>query len=260
MVGFETGKVPFVAWAGYYPTTKKFYVIQVDENGKVVITSTDLTTLLTRLSAVRAGYLDELDFDLDARLGSPSGASLAADLLTILNKTDNLPTDPADASDIAADFDRHLAWIDCWSDESATVTITGSSTDVNLPDVIIPTLPTGATIWKVVLLFKCALIRDTSASDNAINGAAAIRIKKSTGAWGTDDIVAYDIVDNLWLVDVSVSTDRGGDAFVGNINNDDLSSEVDAAATYNLRFEDIQADGNNLVLYEVCVGLRVYFY
>jgi len=219
MVGFETGKVPFIAWAGYYPTTKKFYVIQVDENGKVVITSTDLTTLLSEVQSATYG--------------------LSA-LKTSLN--------------------RHLTYVDCWSDESATVTITGSSTDVDLPDIIVPTLPTGASIWKVVLLFKCALIRDTSASDNAINGASAIRIKKSTGAWGTDDIVAYDIVDNLWLVDVSVSTDRGGDAFVGNINNDDLSGEVDASATYNLRFEDIQADGNNLVLYEVCVGLRVYFY
>lgn len=50
----------------------------------------DLDTLLTRLSALRAGYLDELDFDLTARLGTPAGASLAADLLTIDNLVDDL--------------------------------------------------------------------------------------------------------------------------------------------------------------------------
>lgn len=50
----------------------------------------DIDTLLTRLSAARAGYLDELDFDLNARLGSPAGASLAADLLTIDNFVDEI--------------------------------------------------------------------------------------------------------------------------------------------------------------------------
>lgn len=163
-------------------------------------------------------------------------------------------------TDIVADFDRHVTWIDCWGDADNLVEITGGSTDVNLPDVIVPALPTGATIWKVVLLFKCAMIRDTSTSDNAINGAAAIRILKNGGAWGVDDIAAYDIADNSWAVDVSTSSDRGGDAFIGNMNNDNLSGEVDAAATYNLRFEDIQADGANLQLHDVAVGLRVYIY
>lgn len=52
----------------------------------------DVDTILTRLSALRAGYLDELDFDLNARLGTPAGASLAADLLTIDNLVDDLET------------------------------------------------------------------------------------------------------------------------------------------------------------------------
>lgn len=33
-------------------------------------------------TALRAGYLDELDFDLTARLGAPAGASISADILT----------------------------------------------------------------------------------------------------------------------------------------------------------------------------------
>lgn len=50
----------------------------------------DIDTLLARLTALRAGYLDELDFDLNARLGAPAGASLSADLLTIDNLVDDL--------------------------------------------------------------------------------------------------------------------------------------------------------------------------
>lgn len=50
----------------------------------------NLKDLWDRLTSVRAGYLDELDFDLNARLGAPAGASLAADLLTIDNLVDDL--------------------------------------------------------------------------------------------------------------------------------------------------------------------------
>ena len=49
----------------------------------------DVTTLLNRLTALRAGYLDELDFDLDARLGSPAGLSISADLLSNYNLLTN---------------------------------------------------------------------------------------------------------------------------------------------------------------------------
>ena len=46
--------------------------------------------LESRLTAARAGYLDELDFDLDARLGSPAGGSISADILAIDNFVDEL--------------------------------------------------------------------------------------------------------------------------------------------------------------------------
>jgi hypothetical protein len=64
-----------------------------------------LATILGNFTAARIGYLDELDFDLNARLGSPAGASISADIGTVDSvvdavkaKTDNLPTDPADES------------------------------------------------------------------------------------------------------------------------------------------------------------------
>jgi hypothetical protein len=42
--------------------------------------------------------------DAFARLGAPAGASVSADIATVKAKTDNLPVDPADASDIAGSF------------------------------------------------------------------------------------------------------------------------------------------------------------
>jgi len=261
----------------------------VEENDKIVVTKRVLHTMdkvalassptVNSLAYRLSQFIASGDGDFAGSTPLPSNKSLydviALDRLDnatyglsaietlvdrIESKTNNLPADPADASDIAADFDRHLTPLEFWGDPSALVTITGSSSDVNLPDVIIPTLPTGATIWKVQLIGYISLVRDTSASDNAINGVSAIRIKKSTGAWGTDDIVALDIPDNFLAVDVSTSADRSGVPLVGNLNNDNLSGEVDGAATYNLRFEDIAADGANLTLLDVQVGLRVWIY
>jgi len=50
----------------------------------------DLMT--NRLTVTRSGYLDELDFDLDARLGAPAGASISADLVIIDNFVDDIET------------------------------------------------------------------------------------------------------------------------------------------------------------------------
>ncbi len=49
----------------------------------------DIDTLLSRLTSARAGYLDELDFDLSARLGTPV-ASLAADIADLITRTKGL--------------------------------------------------------------------------------------------------------------------------------------------------------------------------
>ena len=81
---------------------------------EVAAIQTDITTLLGRVTNTRAGYLDNLNGhvaqtgDAYARLGAPAGASISADIATvdtvvdaIKAKTDNLPSDPADASVVA---------------------------------------------------------------------------------------------------------------------------------------------------------------
>lgn len=47
------------------------------------------TSLASKLTLARAGYLDQLDFDLQERLGTPTGASLAVDIIAIKAEIDN---------------------------------------------------------------------------------------------------------------------------------------------------------------------------
>lgn len=223
----------------------------------------DLDTLLTRLTATRAGYLDELDFDLDARLGAPAGASISIDVAAIKTvadavkaKTDNLPSDPADDSDIDAQLIRKVSCMTFWSDVDDSISLPAVAADTNLPDIVINGIPSGSTLVRVVVVLVIRAIENTSASGaNAINGAQNIRVKKSTGAWGTDDVIALNLADNQWTV--AASTREYGDVKIG---DNDVKTEVDGDATYNLRFEDALVDYANLQLNDVQVGLRVWFY
>lgn len=218
---------------------------------------TDLGTLLARLSATRAGYLDELDFDLNARLGNPAGASLAADLLTIDNLVDDLETRLTAARGGYLDrLQYHSMTRTFPSLKDDVIDLTAAASDDNLPDVTLPNI--SGTIDEVYVAIFIRAIENTNAGGtNAINGAALkVRIKKSSGTWGVDDVVAIDLTDNQW--GVAASTREMGDLIKG---KNDVSSEVDAFnATYNLRFEDNQVDYDNLRLNDVQVFLIITYH
>ncbi len=70
-----------------------------------------LSANLTTAESIGKRIVDFLTGDIFSRLGAPAGASVSADLAAvktetaaIKGKTDNLPVDPADASDIAGAF------------------------------------------------------------------------------------------------------------------------------------------------------------
>ena len=79
-----------------------------------------LTTLLDRLTAARAGYLDKLDITgtlahsdaANTYKADVSGLALEATAQSIKAKTDALPADPADDSDIDAQLAAIAAYID----------------------------------------------------------------------------------------------------------------------------------------------------
>ncbi|KKK64346.1 hypothetical protein LCGC14_2985120 [marine sediment metagenome] len=165
------------------------------------------------------------------------------------------------AAVIEAEIQKAVTWLDFWSDSADVIDLGTPAADVNLPDVVVSGLPAGVAMVRVVAILKVRAIENTSSSGaNAISGAQAIRVMKSTGAWGADDLAAINLADNLWTV--AASTREGGDVLIG---DNDVKGEVDGDATYNFRSEEtnrgdaISALADNLELYDVQVGLRVYY-
>lgn len=181
--------------------------------------------------------------------------SIDTDVTAVKAKTDNLPSDPADESLLEAEIEQNVSPMDFWSDGDDVIDLPVVAADIDLPNIVVSGLPSGVTLLRVVAILKVRAIENTSASGaNAINGAQAIRVKKSTGTWGVDDIAAIDLPDNLWTV--AASTRESGDVLVG---DNDLKNEVDGDGTYNLRFENALVDYASLRLNDILVGLKFYF-
>jgi len=161
----------------------------------------------------------------------------------------------ANQATIIADIGRNVSMMEFWGDVDDIITLTTATIDINLPNIVVADIPAGATIIRVVGMIRMRAMNNTNAATNAINGANAIKVKKSTGAWATDDVDLINIVDNVWST--AASTKEGGMLIEG---DNDAATEVDENATYNLRFNgNIFVDGNNLELIDVDVGLKVYF-
>lgn len=151
---------------------------------------------------------------------------------------------------------REVHRMDFWSDLVATVTVTATAADISLPNVTVEDIPAGATVLRAEVMMKFRTIKDTSTADNKLDdggGATtpAIQVRADTPGTYIDGI---KVVDSTLAV--VASTIEGGDFWIGNI---DVSSEVDGNDTYNLQWDDAEADGNNLILNDVMVGLRVYW-
>lgn len=150
---------------------------------------------------------------------------------------------------------QSISFMDFWSSLDDMITLTNTSYDVSLQNVIVANVPANTTIVRVVGMLKMRAINNTSVATNAINGAVVIKVKKSTGTWGVDDVALISLPDNI--LSVSASTKEGGLLIDGNNN---ASTEVDGNATYNLRFDgNTFVDAANLKLIDVSAGLRVYF-
>jgi len=249
----------------------------------------DIDTLGTRLTAARAGYLDNInnaslagivvasskvnsqvkgiddidfpatqktsletavDLGLDNAIGaSPTAGSVAERIKTM---------DDAYTATRGAYLDKlanHVIIDTYWSVQDDVIDLPAAATDTDLPNIVLPNI--AGTLDHVYVGIKFAMKENTSASGtNAIAGAQAIRIKKSTGTWGVDDLACINLSDNQWLV--AASTREGGDVQLGTI---DVVAEVDAFnATYNLRFENADVDYDFLRLNDVQVFLKIVYH
>jgi len=144
--------------------------------------------------------------------------------------------------------------VDFWSAPDDVIDLPAIATHINLPDVVVSELTSEIAAVRVIAILKVRAIENTSpGGSNAINGAQAIRIKKSTGIWGVNDIVAINLPDNLWMT--AASAREMGDLVIG---SNDVKSKVDGPGTYNFRFENARVDLDYLRLNDVMIGLRLY--
>jgi hypothetical protein len=163
------------------------------------------------------------------------------------------------AANLPADIDaiksRNVSMMEFWSDLDASVALSTSTTNVALPNVIVAGIPSGATIIRAIGMLHQRHTVDTSGAINGLAAAAVVNVKKSTGAWGTDDVALINFPANTWYTAASSRSD--GRLFVG---DNDAASEVDGNATYNLRFNgNAYAKGFVLAFIDIAVGLQVYF-
>ncbi len=197
-------------------------------------------------------------------LNISSSSSVSTVLDTITTKTNNLPASPADqvtSLAIQTALGRKFSFVDFWSAPTDKIPVVVGPADTTFPDIVVAGLPAGLTVQKVVLILAVRTINDTSGVDNYINAAnKTLRIKAAAGAWGTNDIVAITFAQNSLYC--KASQKEPGPVIIGAAN---LSSVVNANATYNImsnqtvRGDGIVAKGNNLELYDIQVGLRVFY-
>jgi len=167
------------------------------------------------------------------------------------------------AKEVAVDAQlvRKFPFLDFWSAPADLITVPAAAANLDFPDIVVAGIPVGATLKRVVLILTCRALRDTSGANNYIDQASkTLRVKKSTGAWGTDDLVGITFdLNSLYCV---ASNKEGGPVIIGNA---DVKVEVDGDATYNVqsnqdnRADAISALANNLELYDVQVGLRLFY-
>jgi len=173
-------------------------------------------------------------------------------------KTDNLPADPTSETGGIA---RKFPFMDFWSVPADRITITNVAADLTFPDIVVAALPSGLAIKKVILVLSARALNNTNAADNYINGTnKTIRIKKSTGAWGVDDVVGIAF-PNQGLY-CKASAKEAGPVIIGDT---DLSALVNANGSYNVASRQtvsgdaLVAFGASLELYDIQVGLRIFW-
>lgn len=150
-------------------------------------------------------------------------------------------------------------------DIKALISFADTGADVDFPSVKFSDgcgfIPSGATAQKVYLGVTFSARTDTSGSGNGLIGGK-IRIMKSGGSWGTDDIIAQ--VWPAMCYFVGADGTLGGDVVEGVL---DLTSEVDSFndVTYLVRSEEtergdaIVAAGSSLSLADVHTYLKVIY-
>lgn len=169
-----------------------------------------LTSGLSTAGSIGKRVVDYLTGDVFARLGAPAGASVSADIAAaktdtaaIKAKTDNLPTDPADASDIATAFTGVNTKLDAIDDYIDTEVAAIKAKTDNLPVSPAATgdIPDAASVAAAVWAY---VVEGTFTAVQVVRGIGAMLLGKVSGAETTNPVVRdlADTKDRLsWTAD-----------------------------------------------------------
>ena len=147
---------------------------------------------------------------------------------------------------------RILCSMDFWSDIDDSIAVDATAGDENLPNITVADLPSGATVVRAIMMFKCRAIADSSSAENYVESAQVMSIDSDSGRGSV--VTAINIPANMFKV--AADTKEGGDVIIG---DNDVASEVTGNATYYPTWELADAHGGSLTFYDVQVGLRIWY-
>ena len=217
------------------------------------------TALHNKLTAARAALLDQITA---LRLAELDAANIPADIDTLLARLtapragylDNLS---AGATSLRASQLRELYVMDFWSNPQEEVSIPAVAGTLTLPSVTVGDLPAGATVVRAIAMLKFRAVENTNAAANKLNGATVAATSQvlqvrsdAPGTWRD----AINFVDDQF--GIAATTREGGDALVGSI---DIAVEVTANDIYEFRWLLALADVASLNLNDCACGLRVWY-
>ena len=143
-----------------------------------------------------------------------------------------------------------------YSTMQASLTIPAVAANQALPSVEIKSgaIPTDATKDEVYCHFLFGSLKDKSGSDNMLDGAQYLKVKKTAGGTYTNAIL---FADNTLPIDVSEGTVRGSGMVYGNL---DVSDEVDGEGIYDFQWALAKCDGADLELTDIILVIEVRYH
>jgi len=203
--------------------------------------------LEARLSAARAGYLDNIN---QAGLLQVTAARAALlDQITAARLAElDAANIPADVDGLKTSRNRQLFSIDFWSVPQVSVVVPIAAANQALPSVVVD-IPAGVTVVKATAMFKFRMLGNAGAA-NKLTNAQHIQIQKAAGAFAD----AISLVDDQF--GIAAATREGGDVVIGDHN---VVATVDADETYGFQWTNAIADVAALTFYDVQTGLRIWY-
>lgn len=153
---------------------------------------------------------------------------------------------------------RIRASLDFWSDPQEEIAVPAvAATLVFTPTVTVANIPAGATVVKVMAMFKFRMVENTFAGANALDGAT---VPNTSQVIQVDDSVATGYVDGINFADnqftFTAAGREGGDVFIGSIN---VAARVDGNDVYTFRWLLRKADQDFINFNDCQVGLRIWY-